>query len=575
MGRVASFAVGVVGAAAMLLGTAVATQAAANLIANGSFEGSGSGSLSGWGGSSGKLSLVAGDGGGHAARITVSGSPAQMYAYTTTKPVKSTTAGTTYDLSGSISSTTAGQTVCLKLKEQPAGKSTNVGTGQQCLTTTTAWQDFPVVAYTAVKSGDTLTVNVAEAKPKAKASFDIDNLSLVVAGVDSQAPTVPQNVKASSSSSTTADVTWEASTDNVGVAGYTILRGGSAVGSVNGSTLSFHDTNLTPSTPYSYTVEAFDAAGNTSAQSSPPAQVTTLAGGGGGGGPCGILPMPGSGPTYSHVIVIMDENLGYDALVGSPQAPYTNQVASECALATNAVGATHPSQPNYIALMSGQLVPWTGSAKNSSADNLLHQLDVAGMGWTALEENMPADCDSSSVFPYKTGHNPAVWFTDLGSGGDGSCKKDDVPFTVSGFDPAGLPAFTFITPNQCNDMHWVTGCAGSKADRIQTGDAWLQSLLPQIFQSADYQAGNTIVILTWDEGDEAGTTGIDCTTVANPDSAGCHIATIAMSAYITPGTQDSAAYSDYSVLGAIEKMWGLPLLGKAQTATPLGAGMGF
>jgi hypothetical protein len=124
-------------------------------------------------------------------------------------------------------------------------------------------------------------------------------------------------------------------------------------------------------------------------------------------------------------------------------------------------------------------------------------------------------------------------------------------------------------------MHWVTGCPGSKSTRIQVGDAWLQSLLPQIFASPDYQAGNTIVILTWDEGNESGTTGIDCTTVSNIDSTGCHVATIAMSASVTPGTRDGAAYSDYSVLAAIEDMWGLPVLGKAQTATPLGPGMGF
>ena len=273
----------------------------------------------------------------------------------------------------------------------------------------------------------------------------------------------------------------------------------------------------------------------------------------------------------------MDENLGYASLIGSPQAPYTNQIASDCALATNAVGATHPSQPNYIALMSGQLVPWTGSAQHSAADNLMHQLGVAGTGWTALEENMPANCDSSSVFPYKTGHNPGVWFNDLqtGSGGDGSCKTSDVPFTVAGFNAAGLPAFTFVTPNQCNDMHWVTGCAGSQANRIQTGDAWLQTLLPKIFASPDYQNGSTMVILTWDEGNESGSTGIDCTTVANIDSAGCHVATITMSAYVTPGTQDGKAYSDYSVLAAIENMWGLPLLGRAQTATPLASDMGF
>jgi hypothetical protein len=50
---------------------------------------------------------------------------------------------------------------------------------------------------------------------------------------------------------------------------------------------------------------------------------------------------------------------------------------------------------------------------------------------------------------------------------------------------------------------------------------------------------------------------------------------IAASAYITPGTRDATRYTPYSTLAAIETMDGLPLLGRAQTATPLGPGMGF
>jgi hypothetical protein len=100
-------------------------------------------------------------------------------------------------------------------------------------------------------------------------------------------------------------------------------------------------------------------------------------------------------------------------------------------------------------------------------------------------------------------------------------------------------------------------------------------LLPPIFSSSDYQAGKTLVLITWDEGNETATTGIDCTTQANIDSAGCHVGVIAASAYITPGTRDGTRYTPYSTLAAIEAMDGLPLLGRAATATPLGHGMGF
>ena len=74
-------------------------------------------------------------------------------------------------------------------------------------------------------------------------------------------------------SSTQINLTWAASTDNVGVTGYRVYRGATLVGSP--TTTSYSDTGLTPSTAYSYTVKAADAAGNLSAASNT-ASATTL-----------------------------------------------------------------------------------------------------------------------------------------------------------------------------------------------------------------------------------------------------------------------------------------------------------
>jgi hypothetical protein len=561
----------VAGAAALAL--AALASAAANLIANGTFEGSGSGSLTGWGGSNGTLSLVAGSGGGHAARVKASGT-AQVYAYTTTKPVKSTVKGTAYQLDGVVRSDTAGQSVCLKLKELSSGSSTTVGSAQSCVTTTTAWQPFPTVSYTTVASGDSLTANAVEAAPASGATYDVDNISLIAGSppVDTTPPSIPAGVAASANGPSSVSVSWSASTDAVGVTGYDVFRDGSKVATVAGT--SFTDTGVQPSTAYSYTVDAFDAAHNTS-QPSAAATVTTPPA---PAGACGALASsfnPSSPPTYAHVVVIMDENLGYNNWFGSSAAPYSNGLAAHCALATNAVGATHPSQPNYVALVSGVLQIWNGAGQHTSADNLFHQLGAAGKTWQALEESMSAACSGTTSGFYKTGHNPAIWFTDLAAAGDGSCATSDVGFTLAGFNPSALASFTWITPNLCDDMHWQSGCAGSDATRVQTGDTWLSRLLPPIFSSSDYQAGKTLVLITWDEGNETATTGIDCTTQANIDSAGCHVGVIAASAYITPGTRDGTRYTPYSTLAAIEAMDGLPLLGRAATATPLGPGMGF
>ena len=92
---------------------------------------------------------------------------------------------------------------------------------------------------------------------------------------DTTPPSVPTGLTKSNVTSSAATISWNASTDNVGVAIYRLLRNGSQV-TMSVST-SATNTGLSPSTTYSYAVQALDAAGNVSAASSP-LSVTTLAG---------------------------------------------------------------------------------------------------------------------------------------------------------------------------------------------------------------------------------------------------------------------------------------------------------
>lgn len=97
-------------------------------------------------------------------------------------------------------------------------------------------------------------------------------------GTDTAAPTAPTGLTATASG-TTVSLNWSASTDNVGVTGYQVLRNGTQVGTATGT--SYTDTGLGASTGYSYAVRAVDAAGNASAASNT-ATVTTGTGGSGG-----------------------------------------------------------------------------------------------------------------------------------------------------------------------------------------------------------------------------------------------------------------------------------------------------
>jgi chitodextrinase len=93
---------------------------------------------------------------------------------------------------------------------------------------------------------------------------------------DTTPPSAPTALTATATGQTSVSLSWGAATGNIGVTRYTILRGGTAVGTVAAGTTSYSDTGLTSGTQYTYQVTASDAAGNVS-QPSNQAAVTTQA----------------------------------------------------------------------------------------------------------------------------------------------------------------------------------------------------------------------------------------------------------------------------------------------------------
>ncbi len=109
------------------------------------------------------------------------------------------------------------------------------------------------------------------------------------AAPDTQAPSVPTSLVSTSVTQTTVDLSWNASTDNVGVTGYDVYQGSTNLGTVAGTSAQI--TGLTASTAYSFRVRARDAAGNVSGYSNT-VNVTTSGTGGGGGCAGGISSFP-------------------------------------------------------------------------------------------------------------------------------------------------------------------------------------------------------------------------------------------------------------------------------------------
>ena len=105
----------------------------------------------------------------------------------------------------------------------------------------------------------------------------VDDLSLTTggsSGTDTQAPTAPSSLTASNVTQTTLTLSWSASSDNVGVTGYDVYQGTTNIGTVTGTSANI--TDLAAGTPYTFSIRAKDAAGNTSSASNT-VNVTTLA----------------------------------------------------------------------------------------------------------------------------------------------------------------------------------------------------------------------------------------------------------------------------------------------------------
>lgn len=90
---------------------------------------------------------------------------------------------------------------------------------------------------------------------------------------DTVPPSTPENLRVTASSSYSISISWDSASDDVGVAGYVVLRDGVEVGTT--PTTIFTDTGLASSTTYLYTIIAYDAATNLSEESLPLEAATT------------------------------------------------------------------------------------------------------------------------------------------------------------------------------------------------------------------------------------------------------------------------------------------------------------
>ncbi|HET9174651.1 MAG TPA: alkaline phosphatase family protein [Candidatus Saccharimonadales bacterium] len=246
---------------------------------------------------------------------------------------------------------------------------------------------------------------------------------------------------------------------------------------------------------------------------------------------------------FDHIFVLVEENKPYGAILGNPAAPYITTLAQHYAVATNYYAVAHPSLPNYIALTSGSTYGYTsdcnppGAGCIVSARNIGDVLESHGMSWKAYVEGMPTACYAMNAGRYATKHNPFVYYNDIVNNKE-RCAQHVVPFAQLAVDvqhTESTPQYAFIVPDLCHDMH---DCS------VETGDAWLQNLVPSLLRSPAFTTQRSLLMITWDE----------------DDGGGNHVATILVGPHVKPGYTLTGTYNHYSLLKTVEANWGLPAL---------------
>ena len=261
-------------------------------------------------------------------------------------------------------------------------------------------------------------------------------------------------------------------------------------------------------------------------------------------------------PDFKHILIVIFENKEFGTVVDNYHMPYFNKLAKSYTLLAQYYAVTHPSLPNYIAMIGGDTFGITFDCTNCPINN--HQslpdlIEAGGRTWKSYQEDMPSPCfTGAGAGNYAMKHNPFIYFMPIRLDAK-RCNQDIVPLTQLAADIAAgaLPNFMFVTPNLCNDAH---DCD------IDIADAWLKNFMGQIMPPLDQEGQPYLIVVTWDEGQG------NHSCCGLPASAGGKIATILVSPQAKSGFQDATPYSHYSLLKTISAAWGLPYLAHAADA---------
>lgn len=255
-------------------------------------------------------------------------------------------------------------------------------------------------------------------------------------------------------------------------------------------------------------------------------------------------------PALSHAYLVIFENKDVDEVTGNADAPTFNALRQRYAALDVYQGVAHPSQPNYLALVSGSTMGvLDDDVHDVDGPTIFDQLEASGRDWRVYAENVPPGCyagegavdgvDGEGAYVRK--HEPAISFDAIRED-PARCARIQ---SLDAFDPAAAD-LEIIIPNQCHNAH---SCP------IAVADAWLARFTSTLFASSAYRDGGAAFIL-FDEADGKNETN--------------RIPAIVASEAIAPGTVSTVAHDHYSVLRTLQDAWGLPCLAASCSANTVG-----
>jgi phosphatidylinositol-3-phosphatase len=324
-----------------------------------------------------------------------------------------------------------------------------------------------------------------------------------------------------------------------------------------------------------------------------------------------------NGHAVDHVFLIMLENHSQSSVIDDANAPFITSLAHKYAMAANYYGVTHPSEPNYVATISGSNWGVNDDQPTNTYDhlNIVDQLEQHHLTWAAYMESMPSAGFTGTQYPssaalYVNKHNPFVLMNDISSSPKRLAQIKPYTDFAADMKAKTLPNFVWISPNQCHDMHGGvfapvasdgsdgTPCPyGSTKDDAndaalkQKADAFVKGAVDAITATTAWKTGRTAIFIVTDENDFTGNATTDgwesadgCCDSPNlgkgtpflgsngqPDGhvwgggiyGGGKIPAIVMTAKGKQGFTSQTPYNHYSFLSTLEWNWNLPTIGNA------------